>query len=133
MVLHGRRIILALLLAMIQINTNALDFLRSPSGITGSYISALAGGIVRGRIKAMPLSTQVETEEEQYVLVASLDNVRNLSNILKAIHFRDHASCFATTNGLKVTVENAKCLQANAFIQVRWKQFLSISCIERCS
>uniref|UniRef100_A0A8C4WEX7 Uncharacterized protein n=1 Tax=Gopherus evgoodei TaxID=1825980 RepID=A0A8C4WEX7_9SAUR len=67
----------------------------------------------------MPLSTQPETGDDQYVLVASLDNVRNLSNILKAIHFKDHATCFATTNGIKVTVENAKCLQANAFIQVR--------------
>ncbi|CAM4559808.1 cell cycle checkpoint protein RAD1 isoform X1 [Caretta caretta] len=65
----------------------------------------------------MPLSTQPETGDDQYVLVASLDNVRNLSNILKAIHFKDHATCFATTNGIKVTVENAKCLQANAFIQ----------------
>ncbi|XP_073199815.1 cell cycle checkpoint protein RAD1 isoform X2 [Lepidochelys kempii] len=65
----------------------------------------------------MPLSTQPETGDDQYVLVTSLDNVRNLSNILKAIHFKDHATCFATTNGIKVTVENAKCLQANAFIQ----------------
>ncbi|XP_043833142.1 cell cycle checkpoint protein RAD1 isoform X2 [Dromiciops gliroides] len=65
----------------------------------------------------MPLSTQTEDGNDQYILVASLDNVRNLSNILKAIHFRDHATCFATTNGIKVTVENAKCLQANAFIQ----------------
>ncbi|KAM4050594.1 cell cycle checkpoint protein RAD1 [Anomaloglossus baeobatrachus] len=63
----------------------------------------------------MSLLSQVE--EEQYVFACSLDNVRNLSNILKAIHFKDHASCFATSNGLKVTVENAKCLQANAFIQ----------------
>ncbi|XP_038600348.1 cell cycle checkpoint protein RAD1 [Tachyglossus aculeatus] len=65
----------------------------------------------------MPLAAQKETEDDQYVLVAGLDNVRNLSNILKAIHFRDHATCFATANGIKVTVENAKCLQANAFIQ----------------
>ncbi|KAF7243901.1 Cell cycle checkpoint protein RAD1 [Varanus komodoensis] len=65
----------------------------------------------------MSLSTQPETGEDQNILVATLDNVRNLSNILKAIHFKDHATCFATTNGLKVTVENAKCLQANAFIQ----------------
>ncbi|XP_034956857.1 cell cycle checkpoint protein RAD1 [Zootoca vivipara] len=66
----------------------------------------------------MPLSTQGETQgEEQNVLVASLDNVRNLSTILKAVHFKDHATCFATANGLKVTVENAKSLQANAFIQ----------------
>uniref|UniRef100_A0A8D2KQQ0 Cell cycle checkpoint protein RAD1 n=1 Tax=Varanus komodoensis TaxID=61221 RepID=A0A8D2KQQ0_VARKO len=63
----------------------------------------------------MSLSTQ--NREDQNILVATLDNVRNLSNILKAIHFKDHATCFATTNGLKVTVENAKCLQANAFIQ----------------
>ncbi|OCU02610.1 RAD1 checkpoint DNA exonuclease L homeolog isoform X2 [Xenopus laevis] len=65
----------------------------------------------------MPFLTQPEADDDQYVLTCSLDNVRNLSNILKAIHFKDHASCFATNNGLKVTVENAKCLQANAFIQ----------------
>ncbi|XP_077137904.1 cell cycle checkpoint protein RAD1 [Ranitomeya variabilis] len=58
-----------------------------------------------------------QSDEDEYVFSCSLDNVRNLSNILKAIHFKDHASCFATSNGLKVTVENAKCLQANAFIQ----------------
>ncbi|XP_052599090.1 cell cycle checkpoint protein RAD1 isoform X1 [Peromyscus californicus insignis] len=66
----------------------------------------------------MPLLTQhVQDEDEQYCLVASLDNVRNLSTVLKAIHFKEHAACFATKNGLKVTVENAKCVQANAFIQ----------------
>ncbi|XP_052015759.1 cell cycle checkpoint protein RAD1 [Apodemus sylvaticus] len=66
----------------------------------------------------MPLLTQYnEHEDEQYCLVASLDNVRNLSTVLKAIHFKEHATCFATKNGIKVTVENAKCVQANAFIQ----------------
>lgn len=65
----------------------------------------------------MPLSTQSQADE-QYVLVASLDNARNLSNILKAITFKDHAIFNATPNGLKVTVEDSKCLQANAFIQV---------------
>ncbi|MBN3305300.1 cell cycle checkpoint protein RAD1 [Amia ocellicauda] len=65
----------------------------------------------------MPLSTQSQVADDQYVFVASLDNVRNLSNILKAIHFRDHALFSATPNGLKVTVEDSKCLQANAFIQ----------------
>ncbi|XP_040276925.1 cell cycle checkpoint protein RAD1 [Bufo bufo] len=65
----------------------------------------------------MSFLSQPDVDEDQYVLTCSLDNVRNLSNILKAIHFKDHASCFATSNGLKVTVENAKCLQANAFIQ----------------
>lgn len=66
----------------------------------------------------MPLSTQSQPGDEQYVLVATLDNVRNLSNILKAIAFKDHAIFNATQNGLKVTVEDSKCLQANAFIQV---------------
>uniref|UniRef100_A0A4W5Q3E5 RAD1 homolog (S. pombe) n=1 Tax=Hucho hucho TaxID=62062 RepID=A0A4W5Q3E5_9TELE len=66
----------------------------------------------------MPLSTQSQTGGDNYVLVASLDNVRNLSNILKAITFKDHAIFNATPNGLKVTVEDSKCLQANAFIQV---------------
>lgn len=65
----------------------------------------------------MPLSTQSQPDE-QNVLVASLDNARNLSNILKAIAFKDHAIFSATPNGLKVTVEDSKCLQANAFIQV---------------
>ncbi|KAL7989090.1 hypothetical protein Chor_008009 [Crotalus horridus] len=65
----------------------------------------------------MPFSTQPEICKEQNVLVATLDNVRNLSNILKAIHFKDHATCFTSSNGLKFTVENAKSLQANAFIQ----------------
>lgn len=46
-----------------------------------------------------------------------MDNARNLSNILKAISFKDHAIFNATQNGLKVTVEDSKCLQANAFIQ----------------
>lgn len=65
----------------------------------------------------MPLSTQSQPDE-QNVFVASLDNARNLSNILKAIAFKDHAIFSATPNGLKVTVEDSKCLQANAFIQV---------------
>uniref|UniRef100_H3BWC7 RAD1 homolog (S. pombe) n=1 Tax=Tetraodon nigroviridis TaxID=99883 RepID=H3BWC7_TETNG len=64
----------------------------------------------------MPLSTQSQPDE-QNVFVASLDNARNLSNILKAIAFKDHAIFSATPNGLKVTVEDSKCLQANAFIQ----------------
>lgn len=66
----------------------------------------------------MPLSTQSQPGDELYVFVASLDNARNVSNILKAIAFKDHAIFSATSNGLKVTVEDSKSLQANAFIQV---------------
>ncbi|XP_023563244.1 cell cycle checkpoint protein RAD1 [Octodon degus] len=74
----------------------------------------------------MPFLTQrVQAETDQYCFVASLDNVRNFSTILKAIHFRDHATCFTTKNGIKVTVENAKCVQANAFIQAEvFQEFL---------
>ncbi|MBN3274846.1 RAD1 protein, partial [Polyodon spathula] len=74
----------------------------------------------------MSLSTQLEAGEDQYVLTASLDNARNLSNILKAIQFKDHATFLATSNGIKVTVEDSKCLQANAFIQAEIFQEFSI-------
>lgn len=74
----------------------------------------------------MPLRTPQIQDENDYSLVASLDNVRNLSTVLKAIHFREHATCFATKNGIKVTVENAKCVQANAFIQVCKQVSLSL-------
>ena len=37
----------------------------------------------------MSLSTQEAEDDDQYVLVARIDNVRNLSNILKAIHFKE--------------------------------------------
>lgn len=72
------------------------------------------------------MSFPSQGDEERYVFTCSLDNVRNLSNILKAVHFKDHAACFATSNGLKVTVENAKCLQANAFIQAGIFQEFSV-------
>ncbi|NXX95637.1 RAD1 protein, partial [Centropus bengalensis] len=65
----------------------------------------------------MPLSAQPPASAEPSVLSASLDNARHLSSLLRAVHFQDHATCFATANGLRVTVEAAKCVQANAFIQ----------------
>lgn len=37
----------------------------------------------------MSLSTQPSDDDGQYVLVAKVDNARNVSNILKAIHFKD--------------------------------------------
>lgn len=63
------------------------------------------------------LSTQEADDDSGYVFVAKLDNARNVSTILKAIHFKDTATVFVTSQGLKVTVEDAKCVQANAFIQ----------------
>uniref|UniRef100_A0A2K5I818 Uncharacterized protein n=1 Tax=Colobus angolensis palliatus TaxID=336983 RepID=A0A2K5I818_COLAP len=66
----------------------------------------------------MPLLTQqIQDESDQYSLVASLDNLG---------HFRKCGTYFATKNGIKVTMENAKCLQANAFIQAGIFQELKV-------
>ncbi|XP_028401770.1 cell cycle checkpoint protein RAD1-like [Dendronephthya gigantea] len=62
-------------------------------------------------------SQQPGPDDEEYILVAQLFNARNLTNILKAIHFKETSTCFLSANGIKVTVESAKCVQANAFIQ----------------
>uniref|UniRef100_A0A2K5NT96 RAD1 checkpoint DNA exonuclease n=1 Tax=Cercocebus atys TaxID=9531 RepID=A0A2K5NT96_CERAT len=78
----------------------------------------------------MPLLTQqIQDEDDQYSLVASLDNVRNLYTILKAIHFREHATCFATKNGIKVTVENAKYM---VLVLVRRHGIVAHTCISSC-
>ncbi|NXD82215.1 RAD1 protein, partial [Halcyon senegalensis] len=74
----------------------------------------------------MPLSAQPPVSGESYALFASLDNARHLSSLLRAVHFQDHATCFATANGLRVTVEDAKCIQANAFIQAEIFQEFSV-------
>ena len=37
----------------------------------------------------MALSTKHSDDDSQYVLVAKMDNVRNLANILKAVHFKE--------------------------------------------
>ncbi|KAG8184680.1 hypothetical protein JTE90_013073 [Oedothorax gibbosus] len=60
---------------------------------------------------------QNSDQEKSYVLEASVDNTRNLALLLKAIHFRDIATVCATSDGLKVTVEDTKSVQANAYIQ----------------
>lgn len=65
----------------------------------------------------MSLSTQQADNDEGYVLFAKIDNARHVSNILKAIHFKETATVFASSMGFKVTVEDSKCVQANAFIQ----------------
>lgn len=64
----------------------------------------------------MSLSTQDSDEDSQYVLVAKMDSARSMTTILKAIHFKDTA-IVSSENGLKVSVEDAKCVLANAFIQ----------------
>lgn len=50
------------------------------------------------------------------MLYVGMDNSKILINILKSVHFRDVATIFATNNGIKVTVEDSKCIQGNAFL-----------------
>lgn len=59
------------------------------------------------------LTQDVNTD---YVLKAKIENVKNLSQLLKCINFKDLATCFASNNGLKFVVEDAKCVQAAAFV-----------------
>ncbi|GIY88527.1 cell cycle checkpoint protein RAD1 [Caerostris darwini] len=63
------------------------------------------------------LDQQDNDNDHQYVLEASIDNTRNLALLLKAVHFRDIATVCATSEGLKVTVEDTKSVQANTYIQ----------------
>ncbi|XP_069757999.1 cell cycle checkpoint protein RAD1 isoform X1 [Narcine bancroftii] len=63
------------------------------------------------------MSPEPPGASDEFVLVAILDNARNLSNLLKAIHFRDQVTFFASANGIRVTAEAAKSVQGNAFIQ----------------
>jgi len=66
------------------------------------------------------LTAQMEEAEEsegQHLFTARMDNARNLTNVLKAIHFKDAATVFLSDNGLKITVEDSKYVQASAFVQ----------------
>ncbi|XP_062501190.1 cell cycle checkpoint protein RAD1-like [Corticium candelabrum] len=68
-------------------------------------------------MSASLMLTRQSRDLHQCMFVAKLDNARTLSSILKAIHFKETATCFLSSNGLKITVENAKCVQGNAFVQ----------------
>ncbi|XP_067015316.1 cell cycle checkpoint protein RAD1 [Anabrus simplex] len=65
----------------------------------------------------MALLSQHDTPDENYELVAHLDNVKSLSLLLKSINFKEFGIFFASEKGLKVTVEDAKSIQASAFMQ----------------
>ncbi|KYN34805.1 Cell cycle checkpoint protein RAD1 [Trachymyrmex septentrionalis] len=55
---------------------------------------------------------------EDYVLLAKvgLKNLEIIIELLKAINFKEIATCLGSENGLKITVEDAKCIQASAYI-----------------
>jgi len=55
--------------------------------------------------------------DQQFAFVARLENVKILSQLLKTINFREQSTWFISANGIKVTVEDAKCVQSNAFIK----------------
>jgi len=55
--------------------------------------------------------------QSQYVFVATLESVRIFAQLLRSIFFRDSSTWFLSSNGIKVTVEDAKCVQINAFIK----------------
>ncbi|KAI5698024.1 hypothetical protein M8J76_004690 [Diaphorina citri] len=50
------------------------------------------------------------------VLTAQIDNVKKLTTILKALHFKEKAILYPSQRGLKVIVQDAKCMQAAAYI-----------------
>jgi len=63
--------------------------------------------------------------QRKYALQATLENVKILAQLLRAIHFRDTSTWFISENGIKVTVEDAKSVQANAFIKAEiFQEFL---------
>ncbi|XP_006609911.1 cell cycle checkpoint protein RAD1-like isoform X2 [Apis laboriosa] len=65
-------------------------------------------------------------EVETNSLVAKLGNLKTIVQLLKAINFKENATCFGTENGLKITVEDAKCMQASAYIPTHVFQIFNL-------
>ena len=55
--------------------------------------------------------------DDQYALIARLDSVKIFSQLLKSINFRESSTWFVSSDGIKVTVEDAKSVQTNAFVK----------------
>ncbi|XP_011140010.1 cell cycle checkpoint protein RAD1 [Harpegnathos saltator] len=60
----------------------------------------------------------MQSNIEDYMLVAKmgLTNLKTVIQLLRAITFKETATCLGSENGLKITVEDAKCMQASAYI-----------------
>ncbi|XP_012063913.1 PREDICTED: cell cycle checkpoint protein RAD1-like [Atta cephalotes] len=60
----------------------------------------------------------MSSNTEDYILVAKvgLTNLKIIIELLKATNFKEIATCLGSENGLKITVEDAKCMQASAYI-----------------
>ncbi|XP_034828210.1 cell cycle checkpoint protein RAD1 [Maniola hyperantus] len=52
----------------------------------------------------------------QYYFTASMDSGKSLYSLLKAIQFQECAVFCAMSEGLKLTVEEGKCVQASAYV-----------------
>ncbi|XP_038215607.1 cell cycle checkpoint protein RAD1 [Zerene cesonia] len=52
----------------------------------------------------------------QYYFTASMDSGKTLCSLLKAIQFQESAVFCAMQEGLKLTVEEGKCVQASAYV-----------------
>eukprot|EP01135_Chromosphaera_perkinsii_P011036 Nk52_evm1s2319 gene=Nk52_evmTU1s2319 len=63
-----------------------------------------------------PFCQSIPKPPPVFAFVAKILNSRHIATVLKAVHFKDLATCFMTKNGLKICVEDAKSVQASAFI-----------------
>ncbi|KAL7300557.1 cell cycle checkpoint protein RAD1 [Trichogramma pretiosum] len=54
-----------------------------------------------------------------YKLIAKLGNLKTVIQLLRAVNFKESATCYGSKNGLKLTVEEAKCMQASAYIPIQ--------------
>ncbi len=60
---------------------------------------------------------QQEQEQAPVTFSAQLQNAKFFLNFLKAINFKDDVTLVIASNGLKLTVEDSKSFQANAYVQ----------------
>uniref|UniRef100_A0A914XN71 Cell cycle checkpoint protein RAD1 n=1 Tax=Plectus sambesii TaxID=2011161 RepID=A0A914XN71_9BILA len=56
-------------------------------------------------------------DDATQVLVLAMDNAKEFYNVLKTLTFREHAEFEASPSGVKVTVDDMKCLQAIAYLK----------------
>ncbi|RVE53991.1 hypothetical protein evm_001394 [Chilo suppressalis] len=57
-----------------------------------------------------------------YYFTASMDSGKTLCSLLKAIQFQESAVLCALPEGLKLTVEEGKCVQASAYVPLTTSQ-----------
>jgi len=61
--------------------------------------------------------SQKTTGEQNHVLMVRMDNAKVILPVLKAVNFKENALFFCSKNGIKVTTEDMKSIQLNAFIE----------------